>query len=76
MTSEEYHMELIDLTTRLTNACNDYGLHSDEYNTVLKDIAACAARFNRRRSPSSLFAIFSIIFIFLMLAWIVYSILF
>ncbi len=76
MTNEEYHVELIDLTTRLTNACNDFGIRSDEYNAVLKDITASAARFNRRRSPPSLFTIFSIIFIFLMLAWIVYSILF
>jgi hypothetical protein len=74
MTNEEYHMELIDLTTKLTNACNDFGLRSDEYNAVLKDIAASTARFNRNRLRPSWFTIASICFLFLMLAWIIYTI--
>ncbi len=74
MTNEEYHVELIDLTTRLTNACNDFGIRSDEYNAVLKDITASAARFNRSRWRPSWFAIASICFVFLMLAWVIYTI--
>ena len=74
MTDREYLEEMIDLTTKLTNACNDFGLRSDEYNAVLKDIAASAARFNRSWWRPSWFAIASICFWFLMLAWAIYTI--
>jgi hypothetical protein len=74
MTDSEYLAEMIDLTTKLTNACNDFGLRSDEYNAVLKDIAASAARFNRSRWRPSWFTIASICFLFLMLAWVIYTI--
>jgi hypothetical protein len=68
MTDREYLEELIDLTTKLTNACNDFGLRSDEYSAVLKDIAACAARFNRRLRRRSMFAGAFIAFLLFLLA--------
>jgi len=52
MTDIEYLEKMFHLTTKLTDACNNYGLRSDEYNAVLKEIAARAARFNRSRGFS------------------------
>jgi uncharacterized membrane protein YjjP (DUF1212 family) len=75
MTNEEYHMELIDLTTKLTNAGNDFGLSSDEYNAVLKDITASAARFNRSRWRRSWGLICFCLFLLYCLAWLVWAIL-
>lgn len=75
MTDREYLEEMIHLTTKLTNACNNFGLRSDAYNAVLKEIAASAARFNDSRRRQPWFAIASVIFFSLLLAWIVYSIL-
>jgi hypothetical protein len=68
MTDREHLEELVDLTTRLTNACNDFGLRSDEYNAVLKDIAASVARFNRSRWRRSMFAGAFIAFLLFLLA--------
>jgi hypothetical protein len=68
MTDREYLEEMIDLTTKLTNACNDFGLRSDEYSAVLKDIAASAARFNRSLRRRSMFAGAFIAFLLFLLA--------
>ncbi|MBA7532884.1 hypothetical protein ES705_25114 [subsurface metagenome] len=68
MTNEEYLVVLIDLITKLTNACNDFGLRSDEYNAVLKDIHASAVRFNRNRWRRSMFAGAFIAFLLFLLA--------
>ncbi len=54
MTDTEYLQEMYDLTIKLTDACNNFGLRSDAYNDVLKEIAASAARFNRSRCPHPL----------------------
>ncbi len=73
MTNKEYLEEMIHLTTRLTDACNNFGLRSPEYNAVLKDVAASAARFNRsrRRRPWLYIAIF--VFYLSVTAWLVYE---
>ena len=49
MTDHEYLKHMFHLTVRLTDAVNNFGYRSDVYNNVLNEIAASAARFNRRR---------------------------
>lgn len=49
MTDREYLEEMHELTVKLTDACNNFGFHSDAYDAVLREIAVCAARFNRSR---------------------------
>lgn len=75
MTDREYLEEMIELTTRLTNACNNFGLRSPEYNVVLKEIASSAARFNRSRRRRPWLPVGVIFFLICFLAWLVYRIL-
>lgn len=69
MTDHEYLEEMIHLTTRLTDACNNFGLRSDEYNAVLKEIAASAAKFNRSRRSRYWLTKASIVLLLCVLAW-------
>jgi len=75
MTDHEYLEEMIHLTTRLTDACNNFGLRSNEYNAVLKEIAVSAARFNRSRLRRNWLTKASIILLLCVLAWGFYKIL-
>jgi len=75
MTDHEYLEKMILLTTRLTDACNNFGLRSDEYNAVLEDIAISAARFNRSRRRRNWWTRASIILLLCVLAWGFYKIL-
>ena len=72
MTDTEYLVEMLHLITRLTDACNNFGLHSPEYNAVLKDITTIAAHFNRRRRRRPLCAIVTIFVLSCILGWLVY----
>ncbi len=76
MNDRQFLQQMFDLTVKLTNAVENDGYRSDAYNEVLKEISEFGAKFNRRRRRRSWFAIASIFFVLLMLAWIVYSILF
>lgn len=75
MTDREYLEEMIVLTTRLTDACNNFGLRSDEYNAVLKEIADSAVLFNRSRRRRPWFAFACCIVLLIVLLLIVYSVL-
>jgi len=76
MTDRKYLEELIHLTARLTDACNNHGFRSVEYNAVLKEIAVSAALFNGRRRRRHWFAISMIFCLLAFLFWLVKSILF
>lgn len=76
MTDTEYLEEMIHLTTRLSDACNNFGLRSPEYNAVLKDIAVSAARFNRSRRRRHWLSTVLIVFLVVLLALLVVDILF
>lgn len=76
MTDREYLEEMILLTTRLTDACNNFGIRSPEYNAVLIDIAAGAARFNLSRRRRHWFRVAVIVFLFGLLGLLVVDILF
>lgn len=75
MTDTEYLQEMIELTTRLTDACNNFGLRSPEYNAVLKEVAASAARFNHSRRRRHYLPAGVIFFLICFLGWLVYRIL-
>jgi len=75
MTDAEYLREMFDLTIKLTDACNNFGIRSDAYNAVLKEIAVSAARFNRSRRLWSWVMIIVLSFILWLVAWVVFWIL-
>ena len=75
MTDNEYLEEMMVLTIKLTDACNNFGLRSDAYNAVLKEIAVSAARFNRTRRLWSWVMIIVLSFILCLVAWVVFWIL-
>lgn len=75
MTDSEYLEEMIVLTTRLTDASNNFGLRSPEYNAVLKEISASAARFNRSRHVSSVVMRFVYVSAILFVLYLVYCVL-
>lgn len=75
MTDKEYLETMILQTIRLTDACNDFGLRSPEYNAVLRDIASSASRFNRSRRRRHYLPLGVIFFLICFLAWLVYRIL-
>jgi len=75
MTDQKYLEEMIHLTTRLSDACNNFGLHSPEYNAVIEDIAVSAARFNHSRRRRHYLPAGVIFFLICFLAWLVYRIL-
>ncbi|MBA7622218.1 hypothetical protein ES703_29592 [subsurface metagenome] len=75
MTDHEYLKQMLDLTVRLTNACENDGYGSDAYNAVLTEIATSAVKFNHSRRRRSLFTRASIVLLIFVLAWSFYTIL-
>ena len=75
MTDKQYLQELLDLTVKLTNACETEGIGSDAYNAVLKDIAQSAVKFNHSRRRYVWFTKVSIVLLLCVLAWGFYTIL-
>jgi len=76
MTDRKYLKEMLHLTVKLTDAANNFGYESDEYNAVLNQVFVSAARFNDSRRRRSWFVTFSLCVLICLLAWIVYTILF
>lgn len=75
MTDTEYLREMLDLTVKLTNACEKDGIGSDAYNAVLTEIAISAVKFNHRTRRRIWYTKASIVFLVLVLAWSFYTIL-
>jgi len=75
MTDREYLKEMLDLTVRLTNACENDGYGSDAYNAVLVEIANSAVKFNHSRRRRNWYTKASIVLLLCVLAWGLYTIL-
>lgn len=52
MNDRQFLEHMFDLTVRLTDAVENDGYRSDAYNAVLKEIAECGSKFNRRKRIS------------------------
>ncbi len=74
MTDHQYLKEMLDLTVKLTNACENDGYGSDAYNAVLTEIATSAVKFNHSRRRRDLFTRASIVLLLCVLAWALYTI--
>jgi len=75
MTDHQYLKHMLDLTVRLTNACENDGYGSDAYNSVREDIANFAVKFNRSRRRQAWYRLASIVVLACVLAWGFYMIL-
>ncbi len=75
MTDHQYLKEMLDLTVKLTNACEKDGYGSDAYNAVLVEIANSAVKFNHSRCRRDWYIKASIFLLLCVLAWAFYMIL-
>ena len=73
MTNREYIEEMNRLVVKLTDACNNFGFQSDAYNAVLREIATCAALFNRSQRRRPWGYIVTIIVLVCLAAWLFYK---
>ena len=69
MNDRQYLKHMLDLTVRLTKACEDDGYGSDAYNEVLVDIANFAVKFNNSRRRQAWYHLASIVVLACVLAW-------
>ncbi len=76
MTDRKCLKRMLELTEKLTNACNNEGYRSAVYNDVLEEISKFGDSFNHSRRRRPWYMIFMICFLLYCLAWIVWSILF
>jgi len=72
MTDREYLEEMIHLTVKLTDAVDNFGYRSNEYNAVVKEISVSAERFNHSRRISRVVMRFVIIAAIVFVAYLFY----
>jgi len=69
MTDRKYLEHMLDLTVRLTDACENEGYGSDAYNAVRVEIADFAVKFNRSRRRQAWYRLASLVVLACVLAW-------
>lgn len=73
MTDHHYLVKMLDLITKLTNACDNEGFGSDAYNAVRYDIAEFAEKFLRSRRRRAWYRLISLCILACVLAWAFYK---
>ena len=76
MTDRQFLKRMIALTGKLCDVYNVEPLDQEARLAVLDEMHETGARFNQSRRHRSWFAIASVCFILLMLAWVLYTIVF